>query len=158
MSPSSLGFHFGFISIGYLIGNFLSGRYATRVGLNGMMLCGAVVSTLRHAAGAACCSRSASGRRCSFFGSILFVGLGNGLLLPSANAGIVSVRPHLAGSASGLGGALMIGAGATLSVVAGALLRPETGAWPLIWIMLVCSVLGIATTLWVMRVARLRPL
>ena len=46
----------------------------------------------------------------SFFGSILFVGLGNGLLLPSANAGIVSVRPHLAGSASGLGGALMIGA------------------------------------------------
>ena len=29
--------------------------------------------------------------------------------LPSANAGLVSVRPHLAGSASGLGGALYVG-------------------------------------------------
>ena len=45
MSPSSLGFHFGFISVGYLVGNFLSGRYATRVGLNGMMLWGALVTT-----------------------------------------------------------------------------------------------------------------
>ena len=52
----------------------------------------------------------------------------------------------------------MIALGATLSVVAGALLRPETGAWPLIWIMLGCSLLGIATALWVIRVARLRPL
>jgi DHA1 family bicyclomycin/chloramphenicol resistance-like MFS transporter len=157
MSPSSLGFHFGFISVGYLFGNFLSGRYATRVGLNGMMLCGALVATFGMLL---VLTLFAIGIRTplSFFGSILFVGLGNGLLLPSANAGIVSVRPHLAGSASGLGGALMIALGATLSVVAGALLAPETGAWPLIWIMLACSVLGIATTLWVMRVARLRPL
>ena len=157
MSPSALGFHFGFISAGYLIGNFLSGRYATRVGLNGMMLCGALVTTFGMLL---VLVLFALGIRTplSFFGSILFVGLGNGLLLPSANAGIVSVRPHLAGSASGLGGALMIGAGATLSVLAGALLGPGTGAWPLIWIMLGCSVLGIATTLWVMRVARLRPL
>ena len=36
-------------------------------------------------------------------------------MLPSANAGVVSVRPHLAGSASGLGGAMMIGGGALLS-------------------------------------------
>jgi DHA1 family bicyclomycin/chloramphenicol resistance-like MFS transporter len=94
----------------------------------------------------------------SFFGSILFVGLGNGLLLPSANAGVVSVRPHLAGSASGLGGALMIGGGAALSVLAGALLGPGTGAWPLYWVMLVSSALGIAATLYVMRVAARRGL
>ena len=68
------------------------------------------------------------------------------------------MRPHLAGSASGLGGALMIGGGAALSVVAGALLGPGTGAWPLLWMMLACSALGIVSTLYVMRVARLRGL
>jgi len=157
MSPSSLGFHFGFISLGYLVGNFLSGRYATQVGLNGMMLLGAAVGTFGMLL---VVLLFALGIRTplSFFGPILFLGLGNGLLLPSANAGIVSVRPHLAGSASGLGGALMIALGAALSVLAGTLLKPETGAWPLIWIMLVCSLLGIATTLWVVRVAQRRPL
>ena len=52
----------------------------------------------------------------------------------------------------------MIGGGAALSVVAGALLGPGTGAWPLIWMMLASSALGIVATLYVMRVARLRGL
>ena len=36
--------------------------------------------------------------------------------MPNATAGLLSVRPHLAGSASGLGSAIMIGGGAALSV------------------------------------------
>ncbi len=32
MSPTELGFYFGFIALGYMFGNFLSGRYARRVG------------------------------------------------------------------------------------------------------------------------------
>jgi DHA1 family bicyclomycin/chloramphenicol resistance-like MFS transporter len=157
MGPSELGLYFGFIAVGYMAGNFLSGRFAADVGLNRMMLCGGIVATaglalalLLFAAGLA--------SPLSFFGSVLFVGLGNGLLLPSANAGLVSVRPHLAGSASGLGGALMIGGGAGLAAVAGALLGPGTGAWPLLWLMFASSALGIVSTLYVMRVARLRDL
>lgn len=153
MSPSALGFYFGFIALGYMLGNFLSGRYAARVGLNGMMLLGglaAVAGVLMamafFAAGLA--------TPLTFFGSILFVGLGNGLSLPSANAGIVSVRPHLAGSASGLGGALMIGGGAAMAAVTGALLTPGGGAWPLLLMMLLSALLGLATTLYVIAVAR----
>jgi DHA1 family bicyclomycin/chloramphenicol resistance-like MFS transporter len=85
----------------------------------------------------------------SFFGPILLVGLGNGLSLPSANAGMLSVRPHLAGSASGLGGALMIGGGAALAALSGALLGPESGAEPLLWVMLAASCSGLLTTFWV---------
>src|SRR5690606_17595021 len=92
----------------------------------------------------------------AFFGTIMFLGVGNGLLLPSANAGLVSVRPHLAGSASGLGGALTIGAGAALASLAGALLTPETGAWPLIIIMFLSSLGSVAATVYVIRVARSR--
>jgi MFS transporter, DHA1 family, multidrug resistance protein len=114
MAPAELGFYFGFIAAGYMIGNFLSGRYSGRVGLNRMMLLGGIVSSGGLIAGVAMLALGLL-HPVSFFGSILFVGLGNGLSLPSANAGMVSVRPHLAGSASGLGGALMIGGGAALA-------------------------------------------
>ena len=148
MSASALGFHFGLIALGYLVGNFLSGRYASRIGLGGMMLIGGLVATL---ALVVVLGQLALGlvSPALFFGTLGFVGVGNGLLLPSANAGIVSARPRLGGSASGLAGAMMIGGGAVLSVLAGALLGPESGAWPLIWLMLVCSALGLVTTAWV---------
>ncbi len=59
---------------------------------------------------------------------MIFVGLGNGITLPSANAAmIVSVRPQLAGAASGLGGFLQIGGGAVLSMLAGVVLGPIPG-------------------------------
>lgn len=148
MSASALGFHFGLMALGYLVGNFLSGRYASRIGLYGMMLIGGIIATL---ALVAMLGQLALGlvSPALFFGTLGFVGLGNGLLLPSANAGIVSARPRLGGSASGLAGAMMIGGGAALSVLAGALLGPESGAWPLVWLMLVCSALGLVTTAWV---------
>jgi DHA1 family bicyclomycin/chloramphenicol resistance-like MFS transporter len=157
MAPATLGFYFGFLAVGYVVGNFLSGRYAMRVGLNGMMLLGGGVAT---AGMALALGLFAIGEATplSFFGSVLFVGAGNGLLLPSANAGMVSVKPHLAGSASGLGGAMSIGGGAAASVLAGALLGPDTGAWPLLWVMFVSSALGILSTLYVMHVARRRGL
>jgi MFS transporter, DHA1 family, multidrug resistance protein len=110
MTPAMLGFYFGFIAVGYMGGNFLSGRFAAQVGLNRMMLWGGVVASLGMVLALVLFAVGLQ-TPLSFFGSILFVGVGNGLLLPSANAGMVSVRPHLAGSASGLGGALMIGGG-----------------------------------------------
>ena len=83
----------------------------------------------------------------SFFGLMTFVGLGNGLVIPNATAGMLSVRPHLAGTASGLGGAIMIGGGAALSALAGALLGPETGAMPLLYIMSGTSLASVASIL-----------
>lgn len=77
-----------------------------------------------------------------FFGGMISVGLGNGLVLPNAIAGMVSVRPNLAGSASGLGGAIMIGGGAALSALAGTMLTPQNGAMVLLWMMLLSLVAG----------------
>jgi DHA1 family bicyclomycin/chloramphenicol resistance-like MFS transporter len=67
--------------------------------------------------------------------------------LPSANAAIVSVRPQLAGAASGLGGALQIGGGAVLSILAGVVLGPQTGPMPLILLMLGSGILSVVATL-----------
>lgn len=135
-----------------MAGNFLAGRFSNVIGLNRMMLFGSTVVTggmllalalflvgLQHPI--------------SFFGSIIFVGIGNGMLLPNANAGMVSVRPHLAGSASGLGATVMIGGGAGLSAITGTMLTIETGAWPLLFMMLGSSVLAVVTSYYVIYVA-----
>jgi DHA1 family bicyclomycin/chloramphenicol resistance-like MFS transporter len=153
MDSATLGFFFGAPAVGYLVGNFLSGRFAVRVGVNRMMLAGALVST----AGLALLALVATSGAVTpglFFGLMIFLGLGNGISLPSANAGMLSVRPHLAGSASGLGGAFMIGGGAALSALAGVLLVPGSGTLPLVLLMLATSMASVICALWVMRRAR----
>jgi len=49
------------------------------------------------------------------FAATICVGFGNGLTLPNTNAGMISVRPDLAGSAAGLSGALQLFGGAVLT-------------------------------------------
>src|SRR5690606_31541466 len=44
LRPSEYGLYFALLSAGYMFGNFLSGRYARRIGINRMMLTGNIVS------------------------------------------------------------------------------------------------------------------
>lgn len=158
LEPAELGLYFGAPAAGYFLGNFFSGRYSMRYGINRMVLAGTliVVSGMAVLLGLFYAGLDSVN---VFFGFMTFVGLGNGLLMPNANAGLLSVRPHLAGSASGLGGAIMIGGGAALSALAGALLSPGTGAFPLIWIMLCTSILSLGSILYVLqRERQLAPL
>ena len=85
-----------------------------------------------------------------FFGFCTFVGLGNGMVIPNASAGMLSVRPHLAGTASGLGSAIMIGGGAGLSVFAGVALGWGDSSLPLLLIMTVSVLLALGSILYVM--------
>lgn len=156
MRPAVLGLYFIFIAAGYMIGNFFSGRYASRFGLNTMMITGNLIAASGMVLSMALFLAGFSGPL-SFFGPVFFVGLGNGVTLPSANAGIVSVRPHLAGSASGLGGAIIIGGGAGVSAFTGWMLSPASGAYPLIVIMMMASMIGILASLYVLRVERSLP-
>jgi DHA1 family bicyclomycin/chloramphenicol resistance-like MFS transporter len=55
-----------------------------------------------------------------FFLPMMVMAFGNGIAQPSAIAAAISVRPGLAGTASGLLGALQMGFGALMSVAAGA--------------------------------------
>ncbi|QHQ37502.1 Bcr/CflA family efflux MFS transporter [Algicella marina] len=155
ISPASLGLYFGIIAFGYMIGNFLSGVFSEKVGVNRMMLSGSIIAVAGMSF-SLCLFLAGVFHPISLFGPMLFVGLGNGLTLPSANAGMVSVRPHLAGSASGLGGAVMIGGGAGLSAITGALLGPDTGPYPLLFMMLGSSFLSMLVSVYVIHVARIR--
>jgi DHA1 family bicyclomycin/chloramphenicol resistance-like MFS transporter len=153
LEPAVLGFYFGAPALGYMVGNYLSGRYSVRLGVNRMVLAGALSTTLGLVV-LALLGLAAVMTEAVFFGLVITVGLGNGILLPNATAGMLSVRPSLAGSAAGLGGAITIGGGAALSALAGALLSPGSGPMPLILLMLASSALSILCILWVMRRAR----
>ena len=150
MQPAELGIYFGAPAIGYFVGNFITARTATTLGVNTLVLCGCLANAVGGAV-SMLIFLAGYGSPVSFFGMMTLVGLGNGLCIPNATAGLLSVRPHLAGTASGLGGAVMIGGGAGLSILAGSLLSTETGAYPLLWIMLGTAVAGVASILVVIR-------
>lgn len=142
LTPAVLGMQFFFMASGYMIGNFLSGRYAQSVGIYRMMVAGNAIATA-GIIGAIALPHLGLNSHYEFFLPLALIGMGNGVTLPSANAGMVNVQPHLAGSASGLGGALTIGGGAALSVLASSLLSKEAGTTPLLLVMLLNAVLAL---------------
>ncbi len=150
LEPGTLGIYFGAPALGYFLGNWVSGRYSVRYGINRLIVVGTVLTSMGLAV-SLMLFYAGLGSVNIFFGFMTFVGLGNGLVMPNANAGLLSVRPHLAGSASGLGGAIMIGGGAALSALAGALLQPGRGAYPLLWIMFLSSTMAVICITYVLQ-------
>lgn len=149
-SPSEFGLYFFFAAGGYMAGNFISGRYARRTGITAMMAYGNLINIF-GAALTAGLFLAGIDTALAFFAPMLFIGIGNGVTLPSANAGIVSVQPHLAGSASGLGGALTIGGGAAFSTLAGFVLTGASSPMPLLAVMGLAGILALVTTLYIAR-------
>ncbi len=157
MTPAQFGYYTAAPAIGYFLGNWVTGVAAVRIGTNRMITIGTTI-VFSAMAIALMISYAGHGGPLVFFGVMFFVGVGNGMTLPSASAGMLSVRPHLAGTASGLGGAIMIGGGAILSALAGALLTPEGGEFPLLWIMFATTVAGFFSILIViLRERQLAP-
>ncbi|WCK03472.1 multidrug effflux MFS transporter [Agrobacterium tumefaciens] len=145
LTPAMLGLQFFFMASGYMLGNFVSGRYASQIGISRMMLSGNVIAITGIVTAIALILAGVESAY-AFFVPLALIGVGNGVTLPSANAGMVSVQPHLAGSASGLGGAMTIGGGAVLSVLASSVLSQEDGTWPLLLVMLATGLVALLTT------------
>ncbi len=153
LSPAELGFYLGTITAGFAFGSFLSGRFAKRHALTSMMIVGRLVAAAGLLLGFAL-FLAGQVHVLSLFGATIFVGLGNGLTMPSSNAGALSVRPKLAGSAAGLAGALAVGIGALLTSITGAVVNEATGVYGLLGMMLACvalSLLAALSVLWIDR-------
>lgn len=150
LSAAQLGFYMGTITAGFVLGSFLCGRFSERYGLTTMMLTGGLVACAGLILGILLCFYGVVNLPI-YFGACGCVGLGNGLAIPSSNAGVVSVRPEMAGSASGLSAALTVGGGAFLSAITGMVLTEANAAPTLLAMMLLSSGMGLLATLYVMR-------
>ena len=153
LSPAVLGFYLGAPAIGYIIGNGLSGKLSVAVGVNKMILTGTLITAL----GMLLCISLflfTIPIPLSFFGCVSFMGIGNGMVLPNSTSGMMSVRPHLAGSASGIGGTINTAGGASIATATSAILIPGTGALPLLCIMLASTIMSILTITYVIKRAK----
>ena len=157
LSPAMLGLGIGIITAGFMVGNFVTGRIAPHTRLITMVIAGRISASLGPAAGLAL-FLAGQGTLWVFFGAAIFVGFGNGLTLANANAGVMSVRPQLAGSASGLSGAMTVALGAVLTSATGALVSAQNGPFAVLGMMLTTSVLGLAAALYVRWVDLRDPL
>lgn len=114
LEPAQIGIALGSTTVGFMLGAGLSARLVERIEPMRLILVGRVLPIF--AVGAAVLYYKAGGVSVApLFLSTVVAGLGNGLSLANANAGALSVRPDLAGSASGVGGAIALGLGAVLS-------------------------------------------
>ena len=68
---------------------------------------------------------------------------------------MLSIRPAVAGTASGIGGAIQIGGGAALAALAGFLLTISESAYPLQIIMLLSAFTGFLCIVYVIRRTRI---
>jgi MFS transporter, DHA1 family, multidrug resistance protein len=139
-TPVEYGLWFAVVSVGYIFGNFLSGRYTQRVGIDRMIMFGCLVTAI----GGAACLAAAIGDMLSpatLFLPMAFAALGNGLTIPNGTAGAISVNPRLTGAAAGWSGFAQMAMGAAASQLVGML----QGQWPLaiFWFMGVASVLAL---------------
>jgi DHA1 family bicyclomycin/chloramphenicol resistance-like MFS transporter len=139
-STAEYGIYFALAAPGYILGNYLSGRLAARRGTRSMILTGNCVTLLGTVLMAGLFAAGFN-HPVSLFGPMVMIGAGNGMMLPSAIAGAVSVKPELAGAAAGLSGTCQMGFGALVSPVVGALL--DRTAWPLVAVMMAGALLAV---------------
>jgi MFS transporter, DHA1 family, multidrug resistance protein len=144
-TPDVYGLFFVITALGYMAGNFVSGRYAQKWGADKMMRLGTTFSLV-----SVCLEIPfmvlGLWNPATFFIPLSLNAIGNGLTLPSATASALSVRPAMAGTAAGVAGALQLGCGALVSFLTG----HAVTQWPpsLIAIMFVCVVSGFVALRW----------
>ena len=157
LSPAMLGLGIGIITGGFMVGNFITGRIAAHTRLTTMILIGRVVASAGPFCGLLLFVADL-GSVWVFFGSAICVGFGNGLTNANASAGVMSVRPRLAGSAAGLSGAMIVALGAVLTSMTGALVNANNGPYLVLGMMCGSSFSGLLAVLYVRRVDRNDPL
>jgi MFS transporter, DHA1 family, multidrug resistance protein len=139
-TATEYGLYFMLVSAGFMAGNLLAARITLRVGLDRMILfgtalaLGATLLTLALLLGW-------GWTPLALFGPMLLAAFANGLTIPNAQAGAISVDPMLAGTASGVAGFLQMFTAAVVSQAVGAL---QNGTpYPMIGFMTGCALLSL---------------
>jgi DHA1 family bicyclomycin/chloramphenicol resistance-like MFS transporter len=143
IGPLRYGLWFGLIAIGYSSGNFLSGRFAESFGIVRMIMAGSILAVVAAVVPPVLFGFG-YGSAAAMFVPMLLTGIANGMVLPNAVAGAISVRPEIVGAAAGLSGAVQIGMGAGLSALAGFLLEGGETAFPLFALCIVTAAAALA--------------
>ena len=148
LPPTELGLLIGTTSLGFFIGSFFSTKFSKYLGLTQMILFGRVLAVFGISLGLILVLKGYISTF-TIFGSMVFIGLGNGFSLPSSHVGIMNVRSDLAGSASGLSGAMAVAFGAIVATLMGVMLTEENGAYNFLFILLITKLISLISAYYV---------
>jgi len=142
-SSAEYGLWFLANSIGYMLGTFITSRTVTRFGVDRMIRWGLLVQL------AACVTAAAFVDALFWIGpAVIFlpqivISFGNGIVIPNAVAAAVSVRPEVAGTASGITGFVQMALGAAVAQFAGWVLAGASTALPMTLTVVAVSLAGV---------------
>jgi DHA1 family bicyclomycin/chloramphenicol resistance-like MFS transporter len=153
IGTAKLGAIVGSITAGFMAGSWLGSRLVARHPPAMVMLMGRMLACLGLLAGLAIIAMGHL-TPALYFGCTIFVGLGNGMTTPNSNAGAMSVRPRLAGSAAGITGALTVLGGALTTTLTGLALSGTPSPILLMALMLLSSFIGLLAAAAAIRLNR----
>lgn len=132
-------------AFGYMIGNAISGRWSERIGSRRMIVIGAVVGIVATGGQLLIALAGLMTSPAWLFLPQAICAVANGLLLPSALAGAVSVNPRAAGSAAGLSGFLQMALSAAVAQIAGVAVVVWNSPLPMIGLIFASAALACAS-------------
>jgi DHA1 family bicyclomycin/chloramphenicol resistance-like MFS transporter len=145
-SPAEFGVWFALSSVGFMAGNFLTSRLSMRYGVDRMIRWGLGIEALGAIGAIVLAAFAPAWGPAIIFIPQLVMGVGNGVMLPNAIAGAVSIRPQAAGTASGFLGCIQMTIGAAFVQLGGLVLVDATSVLPMA-LLLGAVVVGFALSL-----------
>jgi MFS transporter, DHA1 family, multidrug resistance protein len=130
-SSAEFGVWFALSSVGYMAGNFLTSRLSMRLGIDRMIWWGLAFEAVGAAGAIVLAALTHPWGPAIIFIPQFVMGFGNGVMLPNAIAGAVSIRPQAAGTASGFLGCIQMTIGAAFVQLGGLVLANATTVLPM---------------------------
>lgn len=142
--PTEFGLWFIVVSVGFMIGTAATGRFGGRLGLDRTMRLGSLLGVVF---GLLMLALTVAGIREAWavFVPGALMAFANGLAMPNAQAGGLSVNPRIAGTAAGLLSFVQMLSGAVFAQVAG--MVHDGTPYPMVIVMLTAAVLALACVL-----------
>ncbi|SFU23230.1 Major Facilitator Superfamily protein [Mesorhizobium sp. YR577] len=99
--PSAmLGLYMGMVPAGFICGSYLTGRIGSKIPRGALLISARLLTCAGLSVGLILAIMGVT-HALAFFGPCMLIGIGNGLTMPAANIGAMSVREGLAGTAAG---------------------------------------------------------
>ena len=150
-SSAEYGAWFAFTAFGYMIGNLIAARLSPRFGIDNMIRAGIGLQIFGAVGSIALAHAFPLGGPETVFPAQFFLSCGNGIFLPNAVAGAISVRPQAAGTASGITGFVQMGMGAVAAQAMSTVIEHSATAQPMAWTMFILAVLALVLFVMLVR-------
>ena len=150
LSSSAIGIFIGLVPAGFMLGSAITARTSSHVPAHHLILAGRSL-TVAGTVTALALLYAGVDHPLAFFLPCVTIGMGNGLTLPSSNAGVLTIAGKNAGAALGLASAITISGAALLSFVSGFVIQDGNARQSTLLFMLVVAAAALVVALLIFR-------